>query len=610
MSDKLLSCCMIVKNEDSTLERCLKSIAPYVDELIVVDTGSTDNTKAIAEQFTPHVYDFKWTHNFAEARNFALSKASGTWIVQIDADEFFKKEEAEKIRAAVEQCEKNVLSVRIVNVVGENKTSSAHSSARIFRNIPEHRYHFAIHEQILHNGDILDTSFSSITLHHTGYQTEVISSKGKHRRNLSILQRELKKTPLDIFMNYNISKEYLGMKDLKKALHHLRIAYDESKKHPKHLLMSSILFQMIGTLYADKQYQKGLKVASEAESLYPEHTDLTYYKGLFLEKLGSISKAANQYERCIQKGESPSYYQTRIGIGSILPLKQLFNLSVQSRDYGKVQEYAFAILEIEPHNISLYIPLIRFMNRSHTPVDSHTFLQSLQVEDSIKLKLAISVRLIDSMLRLYDTSNLSTEEQQILSFYKTLKSNNPKNGLSVLKTMTAPLSRHLTVIYYAVTKDERIFHQLSLAKTTLFCIEAFRSKPKAPAVVDEIVFSKALLELLMLGMYEEAETLLGLVDQTQPSLLKQIGRTFEDVYNDDLALQFYSKYLMQYPKDVDITLKVAHLLLASSNFQDAILFASSLPASNIRAQEIIASSYAALDKISPDSSIRNISNIE
>jgi tetratricopeptide (TPR) repeat protein len=82
-----LSLCMIVKNEESHLAKCLMSVKPIVDEMIVVDTGSTDRTRNIALAFGAKVFDFLWTNDFSEARNYSLSKASGDWILVLDADE-------------------------------------------------------------------------------------------------------------------------------------------------------------------------------------------------------------------------------------------------------------------------------------------------------------------------------------------------------------------------------------------------------------------------------------------------------------------------------------------------------------------------------------------
>src|SRR3989338_64847 len=83
-----ISVCMIVKNEQQYLQQCLESVKNVADEIIIVDTGSTDNTKQIARQFTDNIYDFAWIDDFSAARNFSLSKAAKEWIFVIDADEF------------------------------------------------------------------------------------------------------------------------------------------------------------------------------------------------------------------------------------------------------------------------------------------------------------------------------------------------------------------------------------------------------------------------------------------------------------------------------------------------------------------------------------------
>lgn len=93
-----LSLCMIVKNEEENIERALMSVKPVVDEMIVVDTGSIDRTKDIATALGAKVYDFPWTDDFSEARNFSLSKATGEWILILDADEVISPSDYEKLR--------------------------------------------------------------------------------------------------------------------------------------------------------------------------------------------------------------------------------------------------------------------------------------------------------------------------------------------------------------------------------------------------------------------------------------------------------------------------------------------------------------------------------
>ncbi|MCH5267684.1 MAG: glycosyltransferase family 2 protein [Lachnospiraceae bacterium] len=91
------SLCMIVKDEEPRLEKCLSTLADVMDEIIIVDTGSSDNTKEIAGKFTDLIYDFSWTGDFSEARNFAASKATGDYIYTADADEYLEPEDQKKL---------------------------------------------------------------------------------------------------------------------------------------------------------------------------------------------------------------------------------------------------------------------------------------------------------------------------------------------------------------------------------------------------------------------------------------------------------------------------------------------------------------------------------
>jgi glycosyltransferase involved in cell wall biosynthesis len=96
-----VSLCMIVRNEENNIQRALASIKPVVEEMIVVDTGSTDRTKDIAKELGAKVYDFAWTDSFADARNFALSKATGEWILILDADEMISPSDHDKLRKLI-----------------------------------------------------------------------------------------------------------------------------------------------------------------------------------------------------------------------------------------------------------------------------------------------------------------------------------------------------------------------------------------------------------------------------------------------------------------------------------------------------------------------------
>lgn len=134
----LLSLCMIVKNEEEYLERCLESVKHVVDEMVIVDTGSTDKTKAICRQYAARIYDFTWTESFAEARNFGIAKAKGDWILWLDADEKLKLANTAEFKRTLALTEKDIWLIPLINYYGEfppdPNRAYLFASHRLFRN--------------------------------------------------------------------------------------------------------------------------------------------------------------------------------------------------------------------------------------------------------------------------------------------------------------------------------------------------------------------------------------------------------------------------------------------------------------------------------------------
>lgn len=147
----LISLCMIVKNEEEVLRRCLDSISGIIENIIIVDTGSTDCTKEIAGEYTKEVYNFEWTNDFSKARNFAASKAKGKWILSLDADEYVDRknliETIERIKNGSDNTD--LYNVSIVHFIGENAEETMKSTfPRFYRNISQIKYYRAIHETL------------------------------------------------------------------------------------------------------------------------------------------------------------------------------------------------------------------------------------------------------------------------------------------------------------------------------------------------------------------------------------------------------------------------------------------------------------------------------
>ena len=185
-----VSVCMIIKDEENYLARCLSSVKPIVDEMIVVDTGSTDRSKDIAIAFGAHVYDYQWENDFAAARNFSISKASGEWIFILDGDEVISPQDHDRFNEIV--CQKPKAPVaysittrnynRMANIVGWVPNDGQYPAeeatigwlpsekVRLFYGKDQIRFEGAVHElvdPVLHRNNI-KIKDCSIPIHHYG----------------------------------------------------------------------------------------------------------------------------------------------------------------------------------------------------------------------------------------------------------------------------------------------------------------------------------------------------------------------------------------------------------------------------------------------------------
>ncbi len=189
----MLSVCIITKNEEKNMERCLQCLKPYGFEIVVTDTGSTDRTREIALQYTEKVYDFPWCNDFAAAKNFAVSKASYPYVMVIDSDEFLEKLEVDKLSQMIRQYPDKVGRICRRNVFTRNGQQQENQEwiNRIFQKDKFH-YEGRIHEQVTAmNGSEYETYQAPVVIEHTGYDLTAEERKEKANRNFTLLIQEL-----------------------------------------------------------------------------------------------------------------------------------------------------------------------------------------------------------------------------------------------------------------------------------------------------------------------------------------------------------------------------------------------------------------------------------
>ena len=220
-----ISACYITKNEEHTLARSLTSLKGQVDELIVVDTGSTDNTVAVAKEYGAQVYHYEWTHDFAAARNAALDKATGDWVIFLDADEYFASESAAKLRQTIASARGDAITVTLVNIEEDTKQEFSRSVVlRLWQNKPTRRYVGKIHEHVRETGAEFNRieCFPELLLYHTGYSEKYMKIKAE--RNLKLLLSEMDAGRATSLFDRYLAECWYVLEDYELAYHYAKVA--------------------------------------------------------------------------------------------------------------------------------------------------------------------------------------------------------------------------------------------------------------------------------------------------------------------------------------------------------------------------------------------------
>lgn len=217
-----VSACLIVRDEENNLPRCLASLRGIVDEVVVVDTGSRDKTLSIARNAGAVVGHFEWCDDFAAARNRALDLATGDWALWIDADEELAPESAAAFRRAVVRPHIGGYDIEIVNLVDDRPDGGKllHYPVRLFRRLPEVRFSGAIHEQIQPAITALGLPWAHLEgarLIHHGYRPSVLADGQKLERTRTMLEKAVVRNPRDGFQWFNLANAHFTQGDAVQA---------------------------------------------------------------------------------------------------------------------------------------------------------------------------------------------------------------------------------------------------------------------------------------------------------------------------------------------------------------------------------------------------------
>lgn len=418
---KLLSVCMIVKNEEEVLERCLQSIHGIADEIIIVDTGSTDNTKQIATKYTDKFYEIKWENDFSKARNYAASKSSGEWILVIDADEYVDRESFNEFKKqlSLNPPVEEINAVQIVNFVGEeaNNTTLNHHT-RLYRNNGLIEFNRPIHEVLQYKDkETTVVGYVDLQIYHSGYMKQIVKEKQKNDRNLSLLLKKEEKSGIDYFY---IGNEYKSLGNMKKAIEYYQAAY-KNRESDSVAYLTKLLVLLIDALYSEKRFEEALQVIKGCEEAYPHYADYKYYKGLIClaQKKNNQAKAVFEYiltnKDILVVDHSEDYKE-------YLPLINLASIYEEEGELHKAVEYYSKAISLNETNDVLWSRLLYLLGK-HSSLEELTGFINRKVVTSrgmnelrmIKILLNVPILNIQKLSRsLLDNENLTELENEAL----------------------------------------------------------------------------------------------------------------------------------------------------------------------------------------------------
>ncbi len=227
---------MIVKNEEKFLRGCLESVRGIVDEIVIVDTGSTDSTKKIAQEYSAKVFDFNWTDSFADARNFALSKSTGKYILYLDADERIINDSKIQLMKLARSDEQKAYYCKITNIDTLNNRPSVMKYVRFFPNDARLRFVGRIHEQI--ECSLIKSKIyifdSKIRIQHLGYNISSDMKEKKALRNLQLLLIDFSENPSS-YNAFQLGQTYAILNDKKNAEYYFNLSLNDNHLRAEYL---------------------------------------------------------------------------------------------------------------------------------------------------------------------------------------------------------------------------------------------------------------------------------------------------------------------------------------------------------------------------------------
>ncbi|WGX74987.1 glycosyltransferase [Paraclostridium bifermentans] len=292
------------QNEEKNIKKCLDSIESIADEIIIVDTGSNDETLNICSNYNATVINHKWNNDFSEARNVSLEYATKDYILFLDADEEISKEDLEKLKALLSS--KKLAEgyfFRLTNIINGTEVGE-YVVFRFFKNKRKYRFRGKVHEQIAnciqkHNKDKCIENID-IKIYHYGYDPNKVNIESKYKRNMGILNTYTEEEK-DAYYFYVLGNEYARNTDFKSAIESYEKSLDLMELKYNYVFYPYLILNIVKAYSNEKQFYESIKFIEKIRLSIPNFKDLYFMECLAYIECGKISKALeslNEYINC------------------------------------------------------------------------------------------------------------------------------------------------------------------------------------------------------------------------------------------------------------------------------------------------------------------------
>lgn len=360
LTKPILSLCLIVKNERHNLPRCLDSIKSYVDEMIVVDTGSEDGTPEIAAKYGAKVRYFEWCDDFAAARNYAISQASGNWILMPDADEEIVVESQDFLYQITAR--PDVIAYKVALTEANDPSRTPAYLIRLLRNLPDIQYIGRFHEQPIYQNKCLGENqisyLESVKIIHYGYTEEQLLQKNINR-NIPILERSRQNEGLSLMLLYSLAGMYADTQQAEKAQECYSEAFErllpsliDGTAPEEFSFVPSLIFIWGVQSLQQEDYETARLLCQRGLEWCANYPPLNYLAGATIRALGFPLGAVAYFENCIRLGREGNYYKGEPFEVSYVTTYPTYDLGCVYLEIGRVQEALVAFdlaLSFEPN---------------------------------------------------------------------------------------------------------------------------------------------------------------------------------------------------------------------------------------------------------------------